>query len=502
MLTTVKSIILQGLKGIIVNVEVDSSPGIPSWEIIGLPDTSIKEAKERVRTALKNIGIYLKSKKIIINLSPANIRKEGAILDLPMAMGILGNIGIIDSLSFKNILFIGELSLTGKLNKVKGVLPMCIEAKKYGIKEIFLPLENAKEASLVNGINIYGVESIREIILHINKEIKINPYKNEKICLKQGEYQIDFSEVKGQKYAKRALEVTAAGGHNCLMIGSPGTGKTMMAQRLITILPDLTFEESLEITKISSILGDNNELFNIKRNFRMPHSTITPASLIGGGRYPKPGEISMAHLGVLFLDELPEFSKQTLEMLRGPIEEKNINLTRNMINVEYPCNFILIASMNPCPCGYYGTQDKECICSETQIKKYRNKISGPLLDRIDIHIEVFNEKNSEYQYTENEKSAEIRKRVNIARKVQTERYKKYNVYSNSELSPKLISIFCKLNNESEKILNKAMDRLKLSGRAYSKILKVARTIADLEESENIKKEHLIEAIQYRSLDRK
>lgn len=507
MLTIVNSMALHGLDGFLISVEVDVSGGMPSWEVVGLPDISVRESKERVRTAIKNCGIELQSRKIVINLSPADIKKEGSIFDLAIAVGILSNIGVISCTQINKYIFIGEMSLNGNINKVNGILPMCIEAKRIGIKKIIIPKENEQEASIVNGIDIIGVNNLGEVIDYLNDTIKIEPARiNQDIIFKNiNNHLLDFSEVKGQENIKRALEVSAAGGHNCLLIGNPGSGKTMMARRLPTILPDLTFEEALEITKIHSIAGKLNaeqSIINV-RPFRSPHHTISGVSLVGGGKMPKPGEISLSHYGVLFLDELPEFNKSTLEVLRGPLEDKKVTISRVGATLTYPCNFMLIASMNPCPCGYYGSKDKICNCTEQMIEKYRGKISGPLLDRIDIHIEVCPVKYDKLQSDEiSESSEKIKERVNIARNIQVERYKKYGIFSNCELTPKLIQKYCKLDNESKRILEKSFDKLGLSARAYGRILKVSRTIADLDGKENIEVNHIAEAIQYRSLDRK
>lgn len=504
MLSIVKSMSLQGLEGVLINVEVDISAGMPCWDVVGLPDTNIRESKERVRTAIKNCGIELVSRKYIINLSPANIRKDGAVLDLAIAVGVLSSMGVIESNMFQETIFIGELSLDGKLNKINGILPICVEAIKHKIKRIILPKENAKEAAIVNEIEVIGIDNLNDVINYLNKKIKIIPEKInvDELLINNKNELMDFSEVKGQEMVKRALEIAAAGGHNCLMVGSPGTGKTMLARRVPTILPSLTFKESLEITKIHSIAGILNKgTLVTQRPFRSPHHTITENGLIGGGRIPKPGEISLSHLGVLFLDELLEFSKNTLEVLRGPIEDREINISRVGMSISYPCNFMIIASMNPCPCGYYGSKVKECTCSEKQRCAYRSKLSGPIEDRFDIHIQVpeldykkINQKNIESSET-------IRKRVNIARKIQQKRFEKYSIYSNSELTPNLIEEYCKLDRETTEVLNKSIEKLNLSARAYSRILKVSRTIADLESKENIELEHILEAIQYRSLDK-
>ena len=498
---------LIGLEGYLVNIEIDVSAGIPCWDIVGLPDASVKEAKERVRTAIKNSGYDMQSRKIVVNLSPADIKKEGSFFDLPIAIGILACSGNINKKSIEDTIFIGELSLDGKINKVNGVLPMCIEAKKLGIKRVILPIENTKEAAVVKEIEVIGAKSLIEVVNFLNYRIHIESTKFDlkKLFHNREAEILDFSEVKGQENIKRALEIAAAGGHNCLLIGSPGSGKTMLARRVPSILPDLTFEESLETTKIHSIAGilEKNVALITKRPFRSPHHTVSSISLIGGGRIPKPGEISLAHNGVLFLDELPEFNKNTLEVLRGPLEDKVVTISRINASLTYPCNFMFIASMNPCPCGYLGSREKECSCSEQSISRYIGKISGPLLDRIDIQIEVSQVK---YQNLENntkiETSQEVKKRVNDARKIQEDRYKKEKIYSNSALTPKLIEKYCKLDSKGKQILELAFNRLGLSARAYGRILKVARTIADLANEKNILKTHVAEAVQYRNLDKR
>lgn len=510
MISEVKSMLLQGLEGYLVSIQVDISNGLPCLEIVGLPDASVKEAKERVKTAIKNTGIRLKSKRIIINLAPANTKKEGSKFDLPIAIGILISSGNITNSSLKeflkNTVFIGELSLDGKVGKINGILPIIIEAKKLGIKRVVLPQENIKEALLVSGIEILAVNNLKEILDYLNGNKYLKEMKNAVINFKiKNEYNLDFAEVKGQENVKRALEISAAGGHNCILIGSPGTGKTMLAQRLPSILPDITFKEALEVTKIYSIEGltSKDTPLITTRPFRNPHHSITPAALIGGGRIIKPGEISLAHNGVLFLDELTEFNKKTLEILREPLEECQVKISRINMNVVYPCNFIFIASTNPCPCGYYGDKDKKCICKPEQIRRYLNKISGPLLDRIDLHIEVQKVEYIEFKKEKHvESSEEIRKRVNKAKKVQLERYKNENIYSNSQLTTRLMEKYCILDELSRNMLEQAFKKLNLSARAYTRILKVARTIADLDNQKNIQLNHLAEAIQYRSLDRK
>ncbi len=506
MLSIVKSMTLHGLEGFIVDVQVDVAGGLPCWEIVGLPDVSIREAKERVRTAIKNSGYEFPSRRIVINLAPATIKKVESAFDLPIAIAILLATENINEFDFENVAFVGELSLDGNVHSITGILPMCIEAKKLGIKEIVVPKENAKEASIVDGINVIPVSSLNQVVAYLNKSIKINPEKfNSNELIKSNQvYNLDFSEVKGQKNIKRAIEVAASGGHNCMLIGSPGSGKTMMARRIPTILPKLSFEEALEVTKIHSVAGNisENSPLIINRPFRFPHHTISKTSLVGGGAIPKPGEISLAHYGVLFLDELPEFEKSTLEVLRGPLEDGKITISRVNATLTYPSKFMLVASMNPCPCGYYGS-DKECSCSNQAINKYLGKISGPLLDRIDIQVEVSSVKYKNLNSnTQEETSEQIRKRVEETRKIQLERYKECGIYSNSELTPKLIEKYCKLDEKSKIILEKAFNKLGLSARAYARILKVARTIADMDKSENIQSSHLLEAIQYRSLDKK
>lgn len=478
------------------------------WEIVGLPDTSIRESKERVRTAIKNSGYELQSRKIVVNLAPADTKKEGSFFDLPIAIGILSCIDEIKSKKLEDITFVGELSLDGKINKVDGVLPMCIEAKRLGIKTIVVPKENAKEASVVDGIEVLGAESLNQVVNYLNSKVTIPTYKTDikNLFSKQNKYLLDFSEVKGQENIKRALEIAAAGGHNCLLIRIASVpGKTMMARRIPSILPDLSFEEALETTKIHSIAGVLTKQTPLitSRPFRAPHHTISSISLIGGGRIPKPGEISLANNGVLFLDELPEFNKNTLEVMRAPIEDGAVTISRVNASLTYPCNFMLVASMNPCPCGFYGSPDKECTCSAQSIQKYMGKISGPLLDRIDIQVEVTPVKYKKMQNSiMSETSRQIKERVNKARQIQLERYKDLEIYSNSQLTPKLIEKYCKLEDKSKEILKKAFESLGLSARAHGRILKVARTIADLEGKKNIGVTHISEAIQYRNLDKK
>lgn len=507
MLSVIKSIVLYGLEGRLIHVQVDVSRGMPHLEIVGLPDTSVREAKERVRIAIKNSGIEFPNKKILVNLAPADTRKEGSSFDLPIAIGILAATGFVRCHNIETYMFIGELSLDGSIRNVNGILPMCIEAKNLGIKNIVIPKGNELEASIVKGINIFPVQNILQVLNHINGFEQLSPSKNDISGLLSSSKSdlLDFCEVKGQGKAKRALEIAASGGHNCAMLGSPGSGKTMLAQRFPSILPNLTFEEALEVTKIHSVAGilDKSSSIIFQRPFRSPHHTISYASLIGGGKVPKPGEISLAHYGVLFLDELPEFNKHTLEVLRGPLEDGQITISRLNATVTYPCQFILIASMNPCPCGYHGSSEKECTCTPQQIAKYMGKISGPLLDRIDINVSVNSVKYTDLDSAEQpESSSCIKVRVNRARKIQLQRYKEHGIFSNSELTPKLISHFCKLDNSAQLILKNAYEKMGLSARGYGRLLKVARTIADLDNQEIIQSKHIAEAIQYRQLDKK
>lgn len=506
MLNIINSTSLIGIEGYKVEVQVDVSDNMDIWEIVGMPDTSIKEAKERVRTAIKNCGYFLENNKILINLAPAEIKKEGSGFDLAMAIGVLTGNGYVQNRELDNYAFLGELSLDGRINPISGILPMCIELSRLGIKKVVLPKESALEASIVKELEVYGVMSLNEAVDFLNGDIVVKKSETniaDIINLPQNN-SINFDEVKGQENVKRALEIAAAGGHNCLLIGSPGSGKTMLARRIITILPDMNFSEALEVTKIHSVAGMtiSNRLIS-ERPFRSPHHTASKVALIGGGRSARPGEISLAHRGVLFLDELPEFSKTTLEVLRIPLEDRKVLVSRANNNCEYPANFMLIASMNPCPCGYYGSSDKECTCSSNEISRYMHKISGPLLDRIDIQIDVQSVDYDKMVGTEKgESSEEIKKRVDMARKLQEKRYKGFNIFSNSELTPRMIENYCILDEDSKMLMERAFKKLNLSSRAYNRILKVARTIADLAERENIAKEDVAEAIQYRSLDKK
>lgn len=498
---------LIGLDGYIVKVEIDISQGLPAFDIVGLPDAAVKESKERVRAAIKNSGLEFPVKRITVNLAPANTKKEGPAYDLPIAIAILSATEQIVADDLDEYLFLGELSLDGKIKPIAGVLPMAITAKKSGMKHLIVPMENAEEAGVVQGINVLPAANINDVFNHLNGEndIKVFSVDIKNLFNENCSYEMDFSEVKGQENVKRSLEIAAAGGHNCLMIGSPGSGKTMMARRLPSILPNVTFEEALEVTKIHSIAGilPANTSLITTRPFRSPHHTVSAVSLVGGGRIPKPGEISLAHYGVLFLDELTEFQKLALEVMRQPLEDGEVSISRVNASLTYPSRFMLIASMNPCKCGFLLDPSKHCTCTPNEVQHYISKISGPLLDRIDMHIEVAPVKYKELDSsTGGDSSTEIRNRVNKARKIQIERYKGTKVFCNAQLSTSLLQKYCKLGEEERTLLRNAFEKMGLSARAHNRILKVSRTIADLDGSENIKTPHIAEAIQYRSLDRK
>lgn len=505
MFAKINSLGLMGLNAFPVETEIEASRGIQSFDVVGLADVAVRESRERIRSALRSSNLAFPTQKIMINLAPADKKKSGSVHDLAITVALLTVMGFCSEKQTEHAAFIGEVSLSGEIRSVAGVLPMTILAQKLGLEEIYVPFENAREAAVVEGIKVYGVESVSQLTLHFSGKAVMQPAAPARVGEPDYYGTLDFADVKGQQNAKKALEIAAAGGHNALMIGAPGSGKSMLAKRMPSILPKMTFEESIETTNIYSVAGllDSKDPLVTVRPFRSPHHTVSSAGLAGGGSVPRPGEISLAHNGLLFLDELAEFSRPALEVMRQPLEDRKVTVSRVAGSITYPCSFMLIAAMNPCPCGYYGHPTRKCICNPKQVKNYLSKVSGPLLDRFDIHVEVapveFSDLSSKGK---EESSAAIRERVQAARDIQTQRFKGTDITCNARITSDILREVCPMTEKAETVLKGVFDRLGLSARAYDRILKVARTCADMEGSDMLTEKHIAQAVQFRSLDRK